>query len=277
MAELGYERNWEQCRQKIKNLKTDYKKIKDNNRQTGKGRKEWKHFDLLDKIMRKRAAIQPPTIFESMQGSSGSSTNDVSIGQQNGDMTPGDEVERSLFDDDLTQVDYPTQLEDGLTQVDDDQTQVSDNDLTQADSLLMQDAANPTQVNDSPHGSNDLRKPDESLDTQSDSTQPKSKITVTTKKSKLSKKGAAMEKVVGGIVDKFMVQQQEAEIRFFSFEEKMRKEERQHEERMMMGMVQSSSMLVAPSPHTYYYNSPHVHYQQQTEGMPPDERPEFDY
>ena len=34
MAELGYERDWVQCRQKIKNMKTDYKKIKDNNRQT---------------------------------------------------------------------------------------------------------------------------------------------------------------------------------------------------------------------------------------------------
>lgn len=63
---MGDERDWVQCRQKIKNMKTDYKKIKDNNRQ---GRKEWKHFELLDKVMCQHAAIQPPTILESMQGS----------------------------------------------------------------------------------------------------------------------------------------------------------------------------------------------------------------
>lgn len=40
MVEMGHSRNWLQCRQKIKNLKNDYKKIKDNSKQTGKGRKE---------------------------------------------------------------------------------------------------------------------------------------------------------------------------------------------------------------------------------------------
>ena len=61
MKETGYNVD-----KKIKNMKIDYKKIKDNNRQTGKGRKEWKRFELLDKIMCKRAAVQPPTILESI-------------------------------------------------------------------------------------------------------------------------------------------------------------------------------------------------------------------
>ena len=36
MAEVGYTRDWFQCRQKIKNLKNEYKKIKDNNKQTNR-------------------------------------------------------------------------------------------------------------------------------------------------------------------------------------------------------------------------------------------------
>lgn len=89
-----------------------------------------------------------------------------------------------------------------------------------------------------------------------------------------------MEKVVGGIVDKFMAQQKQAETRFFNFEERMRKEEREHEERMMrmlMGMVHSTSTPVAASPRSYYYNSPHAQFYQQAEAMPPDERSPFDY
>ena len=107
-------------RQKIKNMETDYKKIKDNNRPTGKGRKEWKHFEFLDKLTCKRAAVQPSTILESTQGSNGSG--DVNFSQVNDEV---DDAEHSLFDDDLIQVNDPTQLDD-LTQVDDDQTYLSD-------------------------------------------------------------------------------------------------------------------------------------------------------
>ena len=103
-------------------------------------------------------------------------------------------------------------------------------DLTQVDNLPTQDDDNPALIDDSQPGSSGLQKlvddsqgsglqkPAENSDQQSDSTHPKS---ITAKKSKLSKKGAAMEKVVGGIVDKFMTQQQQAETRFFNFEEKM--------------------------------------------------------
>ena len=79
--------------------------------------------------------------------------------------------------------------------------------------------------------------------------------------------------------EQFMKQQEQAEARFFSFEEKMHKEEREHEERMMrmmMGMLHSSSMPVLPSPHTYYYNSPQFNYQQQREGVPLYGAPLFD-
>jgi len=82
--------------------------------------------------MCKHAALQPPTILESIQHNG-----DFRISQGNDD-TAGVDVEHLLFDDDFTQVNHPTQLDDDLTQVDDDQTQVSDDDLTQVDSFLTQ-------------------------------------------------------------------------------------------------------------------------------------------
>ena len=119
MVEMGHSRNWLQCRQKLKNLKNDYKKFKDKSKQTGKGRKEWKHFELLDKILGNRDSVQPPCILESMQNDDC----DVNAGQEN-----------AMYDDDLTQVDDDmTQIENSL--IDDDAIQV-DNALTQVDDDL---------------------------------------------------------------------------------------------------------------------------------------------
>ena len=39
LKESGYDRDWQQCRAKIKNLKAEYKKVKDHNGVTGNGRK----------------------------------------------------------------------------------------------------------------------------------------------------------------------------------------------------------------------------------------------
>ena len=39
MQEQGYSRDWEQCRTKIKNLKKQYRVVKDHNSETGRGRK----------------------------------------------------------------------------------------------------------------------------------------------------------------------------------------------------------------------------------------------
>ena len=46
MVEAGYERNGVQCRDKIKKLKGEFKKIKDNNNETGRKRKVWKFYGL---------------------------------------------------------------------------------------------------------------------------------------------------------------------------------------------------------------------------------------
>ena len=38
LKEQGIQRDWKQCRAKVKNLKTKYREVKDNNGKTGKGR-----------------------------------------------------------------------------------------------------------------------------------------------------------------------------------------------------------------------------------------------
>lgn len=74
---------------------------------------------------------------------------------------------------------------------------------------------------------------DNSLITQNEQTESSTEqgsISKKTKKmKKIKQKRAAMERVMGGIVGKFMKQQEQAEARFFSFQEKMYKEESMRE------------------------------------------------
>ena len=63
LQEQGYEHNWKQCRTKIKNLKTKYSEIKDNNK-TGRGRKSCKFFKELDKILGHRPASVPSALLD---------------------------------------------------------------------------------------------------------------------------------------------------------------------------------------------------------------------
>ena len=44
MHELGYERDWQQCKVKIKNLKSIYRDIKGHNGETRRGRKICKFY-----------------------------------------------------------------------------------------------------------------------------------------------------------------------------------------------------------------------------------------
>ena len=64
MREKGYERDWQQCRTKIKNLKKEYRQIKDHNGQTGRGRKVCKFYKELDSILGHRPASVPTVLFD---------------------------------------------------------------------------------------------------------------------------------------------------------------------------------------------------------------------
>ena len=48
-----------QCREKIKKLRAEYKKVKDHNDETGRDRKTFVYFDRLDDLLGHRPATQP--------------------------------------------------------------------------------------------------------------------------------------------------------------------------------------------------------------------------
>ena len=65
LAKRGYHRTWDKCRDKVKKLKQDYKKVVDNNNETGRKRKTFKYLEELDAVLGHRLSITPPVTISS--------------------------------------------------------------------------------------------------------------------------------------------------------------------------------------------------------------------
>ena len=50
LLDAGFERNTEQCRQKSKKLRVEYRKVKEQNNRSGDKGKTWKWFNMMDAI-----------------------------------------------------------------------------------------------------------------------------------------------------------------------------------------------------------------------------------
>ena len=68
MCDLGYERTLQQCRTKVKNMVARYRRAKDVNRCSGRGRESCPFYDQLDAILGTRAASEPAVLLESGAG-----------------------------------------------------------------------------------------------------------------------------------------------------------------------------------------------------------------
>ena len=64
LEKININKDCDQCRTKIKKLKLDYRKAKDKNGKTGRGRAIWKYFEALDAILGNRPATKPPTVID---------------------------------------------------------------------------------------------------------------------------------------------------------------------------------------------------------------------
>lgn len=64
LQENGFERDWQQCKAKIKNLKFEYKRVKDHNSVTGNGRKTCKFYEKLDAILGHRPSSAPSVLMD---------------------------------------------------------------------------------------------------------------------------------------------------------------------------------------------------------------------
>ena len=67
LAKEGVEKTGEQCRCKVKKLRQEYKKIKDNHKLTGRGRRKWKFYDVLNEILGNRPATHPPVVVDTSE------------------------------------------------------------------------------------------------------------------------------------------------------------------------------------------------------------------
>ena len=70
MGDDGYERSPTQCREKIKKLRNDYKRIKDRNTKTGRERRARKLFEKLDEILGHRPSTMPVHLLDSSSANS---------------------------------------------------------------------------------------------------------------------------------------------------------------------------------------------------------------
>ena len=73
MRNKGFEQTFQQCREKTKKLRQEYKKIKDKLRETGQKRRQYliskfKYLEVLDKTLGNKPATQPKVIINIMAG-----------------------------------------------------------------------------------------------------------------------------------------------------------------------------------------------------------------
>ena len=65
MREAGFNRSTEQCRDKAKKLKSEYRKVKDRYNKSGSGRKP---FDALDAVLGNKLATRPSVVVDTFSG-----------------------------------------------------------------------------------------------------------------------------------------------------------------------------------------------------------------
>ncbi|XP_078616210.1 uncharacterized protein LOC144884632 [Branchiostoma floridae x Branchiostoma japonicum] len=85
MADHGFEKTYEQCRNKMKNLTAQYRKHKDQQRTSGVGRKDMLFFPELDAILADHPSTRPVKVVESMTSSSGDSSSSSSSSESESD------------------------------------------------------------------------------------------------------------------------------------------------------------------------------------------------
>ena len=91
MRERGSEKTGDQCRAKMKKLKSDYRKIKDKHRKTGRGRSAWKFFDAMDDVLGHKPATKPPVVLDTSEDpiEQNELDNDVEVDDED-DLSPVD-------------------------------------------------------------------------------------------------------------------------------------------------------------------------------------------
>ena len=70
LAALGFIRMWQQGRVKIKNLTATYRKLKDSNRRSDRGRADFSFQSMIDGVLGTSSATQPVNLLSSTSSNS---------------------------------------------------------------------------------------------------------------------------------------------------------------------------------------------------------------
>ena len=66
LQKMSSNKTADQCRTKMKKLKSEYRKIVDKHSQTGQGRTNWKYFDAMDVILGHRPTTRPSVVVDTL-------------------------------------------------------------------------------------------------------------------------------------------------------------------------------------------------------------------
>ena len=103
MREGGFSRSFIQIREKIKQLKKKYKKVKDNNSLSDRSRKTFQFFDRLDEVMGDRPITRPPCLLDIAGDNSDDGKRDGELLLEEGDVH--DKTDDPLVDESEDSVD----------------------------------------------------------------------------------------------------------------------------------------------------------------------------
>ena len=95
LCELGFKRTAVQCREKLKKLKSEYRRAKDHNNRSGRGRTICTYFNQLDAILGCRPASAPNSVVDSMCQNSltGTSSSEAGSSETASENVDGNEQE----------------------------------------------------------------------------------------------------------------------------------------------------------------------------------------
>ena len=206
MMEMGHQRDEKQCREKVKNLRSKYRKVKDENSRSGHGKTVWKFMEELDKVLGTRPTTCPTELLDSMPG-------DRSPEHEDEELDDGSCSE--LIASSLTATVASTSMN------------ASSNDANDVDDSADANEGVANAVETSNMASGSSKRTPEDPDT-----------TPACKKIKVSKRESTLEKAMTKMMSAFAAYEKVAEVRFLKKEEEHRREERAHEERMMHMILQ---------------------------------------
>ena len=116
----GVSRNWKQCRDRVKNLLAKYRKVKDNNRQTGNNRRNCPFYNEIDAIVGTRPVSVPPIVVESQTTVDTVESTVTTVATISAERSTESETSEEVMNDSVSSNEQREQLEEEELQEDDD-------------------------------------------------------------------------------------------------------------------------------------------------------------